>query len=104
MNKIIKTTQTHLIMKLVLVSFGLQFPGWTVGGVNLLFPGPSALCWLKGRTANPAGCVAGLNVTEAHLINLVKVSGLSSTHPVFNMGQTLKKKVCLQSKPLPVFK
>lgn len=34
MNKIIKTTQTHLIMKLVLVSFGLQFPGWTVGGVN----------------------------------------------------------------------
>lgn len=34
MNKIIKTTQTHLIMKLVLVSFGLQFPGWTVGGVG----------------------------------------------------------------------
>lgn len=34
MNKIIKTTQTHRIMKLVLVSFGLQFPGWTVGGAR----------------------------------------------------------------------
>lgn len=88
MNKIIKTTQTHLIMKLVLVSFELQFPGWTIGGANrVVFPRPSALFWLKGGTANPGGCVAGPNVTEAHLINPVKVSGLSSTHPVFNMGR-----------------
>lgn len=57
-----------------------------------LLPGPSALFWLKGRTANPGGCVAGLNVTEADLINPVKVSGLSSTHPVLNMGQNVKNK------------
>lgn len=64
-----------------------------------MFSGPSALCWLKGGTANPGGCVAGLNVTEAHLSNLVKVSGLSSTHPVFNMGQTVKKKFVYKANP-----